>query len=39
MGCIKINDLVNELGNQLKEGIISQEQYIRALLAIYGKSE
>ena len=36
MSYIKIDKLVEELGTQLKEGIINKEQYVEALLIIYG---
>ena len=36
MSYIKIDKLVEELGTQLKEGIMNKEQYVEALLIIYG---
>jgi len=36
MSYIKIDKLVEELGAQLKESIINKEQYVEALLIIYG---
>lgn len=36
MSYTTLNKLAEELGAHLKEGIISKEQYIEALLAIYG---
>jgi len=36
MSYIKTENLVEDLGNQLKEGIIDKKQYVEALLIIYG---